>query len=503
MKTAFFMKGRSITMSNSAHAGGLALPTDAVTEAAAAARDPWVVPEWKVSGLFSSHMVLQRERPVSLWGWCSHPGASVHGEWGSERTSATVGADGRFTLTFAPRPACGEPSEMTVFSDYGRDTFTDILVGDVWLVGGQSNGEMTLRPCLVDTPEIAGDLREDLPLRLFRQTQSVAFAHTEWHEVPSRDIIDPDWSWRRPGGEDALTFSAIGYYTGRMLCDALDIPIGMIMLCPGGACLRELMPAELARSLGYEKGANVPVGGYYNTLISPLIGIGFRGQIFFQGESEGIWPEMACRYAEDLAVFVQDERSRFGIDFPFYNFQLSSYREEGSKFFRHLHYVRDSQHRALSLIPGYHLAVTRDLGADPDAQDWAHSVHKYEAACRVTAQILAGEYGIGDMADALSPQPEQAHREGDSVLLSFSCVGDGLYTADGGAAVTGFSFDGAEGALIPAAAEIVAPDRVRISIPDGADTAKLHYCLINIATLAEANLCGNDLPVGAFTAEIQ
>ncbi|MBR6555798.1 MAG: hypothetical protein IKT60_00055 [Clostridia bacterium] len=482
--------------------GGLALPTDNITESEAAARDPWRVPEWKVSGIFASHMVLQRDMPITVWGWCDHPGAAVCGTWDGETVTASVGADGRFALTFSPRAASYEPTEMTVSSDFGTTVFSDILVGDVWLVGGQSNAEMKLAPCLEETPEIAADLRAELPLRLFRQTQSGAAAHKEWHEFPARDIIDPDWTWRLPDEESAKSFSAIGYYVGRMLTEALDIPIGMVMMCAGGACLRELMPIELAHRLGYEKGANVPVAGYYNTLIAPLIGLAFKGQIFFQGESEGIWLEMAKSYAEDLAEYVADERARFGIDFPFYNFQLSSYGEQGAKFFRHLHYVRDSQHRALSIIPGYYLAITRDVGADPEAGDWAHSTHKFEPSCRVASQILAITYGIGDPADAFSPLPVETRREGDRILLRFDYVGDGLYTPED-APVIGFSFDGEGDDQIPAAAEILSPDTVSVTVPEGADASRLHFCLSNIATLVRANLCGNDLPVGAFTVTVK
>ena len=118
--------------------GGLALPTDNITEAADAARDPWQVPEWKVSGIFASHMVLQRDMPISVWGWCDHPGTVVRGTWDGETVTSSVDANGRFALTFSPRAASQAPTEMTVSSDFGTTVFTDILVGDVWLVGGQS-----------------------------------------------------------------------------------------------------------------------------------------------------------------------------------------------------------------------------------------------------------------------------------------------------------------------------------------------------------------------------
>ena len=481
---------------------GLALPTDSITESAAPSSLPSELPEWKVSGIFASHMVLQREMPITVWGWSAHVGAEVHGSWDGESVDTTVNEKGRFELTFSPRSASLTPSEMTLSSDYGCDVFTDILVGDVWLVGGQSNAEMNLAPCLVDTPEIAADLTPDIPLRLFRQTQVGAASHTQWHSTPSPDIIDPDWTWSLSDEGSARCFSAVGYYVGRMLTEKLGIPVGMVMMCAGGACLRELMPSELALELGYDKGAGVPIAGYYNTLIAPLIGISFKGQIFFQGESESIWEDTAKTYAEDLTAYVADERKRFGIDFPFYNVQLCSYLPEGAELFRYLYHVRSAQHRALSLIPKYYLSVRRDLGSDPDYADWAHSIHKYVLSCRIASQILAVEDGIGSLADANPSLPIEAMSDGQNVRVRFDFVGKGLYTSDGGE-VSGFSFGGKDGGLIQAGAEIVSPDTVRVSVPEGADPSRLHFCYANVATLEEANLCGNSQPLPAFTVEVK
>ena len=86
------------------------------------------LPEWKVAGIFSSHMVLQRERPITVWGWSSHISAPVTGCWGGETVTAQVDETGRFALTFAARPASFVPTEMTVSSAYGSDTFTDNVV---------------------------------------------------------------------------------------------------------------------------------------------------------------------------------------------------------------------------------------------------------------------------------------------------------------------------------------------------------------------------------------
>ena len=481
-----------------------AMPQDAAVEEKPAEEifEPEELPEWKVAGIFSSHMVLQRERPITVWGWSSHSGAPVTGCWGDETVTAQVDENGRFALTFAARPASFVPTEMTIRSDYGCVTFRDILVGDVWVIGGQSNAELNLAPCLGVTPEIAATLDGNMPIRLFRQTQYGAVNCKRFHNTPSRDIILPEWCWNLPDEENARQFSAIGYYFARLITEQVAVPVGVVMMCAGGACLRELMPVELAHSLGYTTGANVPVAGYYNTLIHPLEGLQFKGQIFFQGESEGIWKEMALSYDTDLAAFVADERARFGFEFPFYNIQLSSYRDECDAYFKHLYWVRSRQLRAVDIIPRSYMAVARDLGSLPGDPDFAHSQYKYPLAKRVAAQVLAEEYGIGTLEQANSPMPVCAVRKGDTVEVHFSCVAGGLTTSDG-KTLCGFSFMNEAGEEVAAAAVITGADVVTVTLPEAVDTAEVHYAMYNKVYMEQANLCRVDgLPAPAFVLSV-
>lgn len=472
------------------------------SEARTGAEDAMTLPEWKVSGIFSSHMVLQRDRPITIWGWSCHIGTPVTAVWEGETVRSTVAEDGRFEVTFSPRSASFEPSRMIITSAYGQDVFTDILIGDVWVIGGQSNAEHNLCHCLGDSPEIVRSISGEHPFRLFAQTQEGAMECTQYHNMPARDIINSEWTWKHPESEAAMSFSAIGYYFARLLTEHIQVPMGLVMMCAGGACLRELMPIELARKLGYTTGANVPVAGYYNTLIAPLIGLQFRGQIFFQGESEGIWKDMALSYDKDLAAFVEDERHRFGFNFSFYNIQLSSYREECDQYFKHLYWVRSRQHRALELIPNSYLVVSRDLGSRPGEPDFAHSIHKYALAQRVVALALAGDYGIGNLEEAYSPLPVSACQEGNEIVVRFCCVNGGLIAAEDDK-VTGFSFSNKEGTEIPAEARIVAPNAVSIVIPEGIIATEVHFAMSNMAYLEQANLCGGSgLPVPAFTLDV-
>ena len=466
-------------------------------------------PDFKISGCFSAHMVIQRSVPAAVYGFSSHPGMKVTGTWLGETAVTEVGPDGRFRLVFSAHEADPVPSRMIISSPYGSYILSDILVGDVWLVGGQSNAELSLAACLFTTPELESEISGEDNFRLFRQSQAGAFEFKDNCASPYEDIIKPEWRWKRPDRDASMEFSAMGYYFAKELTKHIDVPLGLIMVGPGGACLRELMPEKLAIDRGYTVGANMPVGGYYNTLLSPFEGFAFYGQLFFQGESEGIWKEMAYKYADDLAAMIIDERKRFGVNFPFYNVQLSSYREEGKTFFPFLHIVRLEQFRALSLIPDSHLAVDRDLGADPDYPDWPHSPHKAELGRRLAMQVWAYEYGgkahMPDAAEYESPLPVSVRPgpEPGTFEIKFINTGNGLRTCGGGEP-KGFGIlaKGKE-EPVPACAKITGPDTVLVTAGEaklsGAGAEAVTFAHFHIAGKAEADLENSfGLPAPAF-----
>jgi len=462
----------------------------------------WQVPEFKLSGVFSSDMVLQRGRTIRIWGFSRLEGETVEGCFDGEIASAKV-KNGRFDLEFSPREASHAPKTLEVRDNSGHKAALDgILIGDVWLLGGQSNMELNLAPCAAYAGE--PEFSEEAPFRLFMQTQAYSASRKDLLGEPQPDVINEDWRWRKPGREASLRFSAIGWYVADELARKTGVPIGAINISAGGACLRELMPKELAHRLNYFSGANVPEAGYFNTLISPFCGLPVRGQIFFQGESEGIWRDMAERYGYELAMTVSDERRRFGSDFPFYNVQLSDYRSEGKQYFQFLEIVRLSQFEALSLIPDSCLTVAMDLGSPEGYPDFAHSPRKQQLSARIAALILAREYGIGNEEAAQSPVPFEAEllKDRKTVRVRFRNVSGGLQTLDGVDEVAGFSFGGYD-ALTPAEARISGPAEVEVTVPDGVSAARVNYAFSSRITPANANLIkAGGLPCPAFSLEI-
>ncbi|MCY2990169.1 MAG: sialate O-acetylesterase, partial [Planctomycetota bacterium] len=101
--------------------------------------------ELKLAALFGDHMVLQRDRPVPVWGWAK-PGEEVTVEFAGQKKTAKAAADGKWTVRLDPLKASAEPRELVVQSQihHLKSRTTDVLVGDVWLCSGQSNMGMNV-----------------------------------------------------------------------------------------------------------------------------------------------------------------------------------------------------------------------------------------------------------------------------------------------------------------------------------------------------------------------
>ena len=470
----------------------------------------WSCPAFKVSGVFGSHMVLQRERPIRIWGFSDTPGSVISGEFMGQRVSATVTEDCKWTLTFVPHSAVWEGKQLVIYDDRGHSAvLEDVLVGDVWLIGGQSNAEHNLSSCLDWAPEQWYD--KDEPLRLFAQTRQYAFEHQELCAIPQPDVINPEWGWKLPLEQAAHAFSAIGWFFGKELLRYIDAPVGLIMMAAGGACIRELMPAELAGELGYTTTVAVPLGGFYNSLIHPFVPLQFKGQIFFQGESEGCFPDCAPVYDKELTRFVEDERARFGQEFPFYNVQLSDYRDECFTYFACLDTVRIRQTDALATIPNSTLTPAMDLGAPDDHPDFAHSPRKYELAMRLAKLALAREYRIGSEYEARAPRATLAQKsaDGKQITVAFTDIADGLCVLGQsprdsiGQEIKGFRV-GPKGADVPARAVIETRGCVLVDVPEGADASEVSYAYGIRASAEYADLRnGNNLPALAFSIKVE
>lgn len=171
--------------------------------------------------VFSDHMVLQRERPVPVWGTTA-PNAKVTLLWQGQKVHARADAEGKWKAELPATPA-GGPYTL----DINGTVLEDILVGDVFLCSGQSNMELPVERCLDAVADEIKDYANPQVRYLFVPT---AFSF----EGPCEDL--PDCAWEVLDSEQtALSWSAICYFTARYLQEATGIPVGMVNASVGGS----------------------------------------------------------------------------------------------------------------------------------------------------------------------------------------------------------------------------------------------------------------------------
>jgi len=194
-----------------------------------------------VSPLFGDNMVMQRGKANALWGW-SEPGDHVQIKIGEQTASAVAGADRRWQVNIQPPPTGGP----YIIKITGRETVElhNVLVGDVWLCGGQSNMQLTLQFARNGAEEVKAAAYPDI--RFFSVAGHPAYRHSEAIEG----------TWKAVSPETADRISAVGYYFARKVQHEIHVPIGLVVDALGGT------PAEAwtsADALGPLHDFNVPL----------------------------------------------------------------------------------------------------------------------------------------------------------------------------------------------------------------------------------------------------
>jgi sialate O-acetylesterase len=282
----------------------------------------------KPASIFTDHMVLQQQSNVALWGWAK-PSTKVKivTSWNKQIYTVTSDASGKWKIKVAT-PIAGGPFEIS-FNDGELLTLTDILIGEVWFCGGQSNMEMPMKgyksqPIIGSNEAI---LKSTNPkIRLYTVPR---WSITEKQENSKAS------AWKLANPENVSGFSATAYYYGQLLSEILDVPIGLINDSYGGSSVEAWMSADDLKSFPEVK---VPLKTdtikdlvrtpttLYNGMLHPVIGYGIKGAIWYQGESNY---ERADRYQDLFPAMVSNWRKAWDMgEFPFYYVQIAPFRTE-------------------------------------------------------------------------------------------------------------------------------------------------------------------------------
>jgi len=437
----------------------------------------------KVAAVFSDHMVLQRQRPVAVFGEADD---LVTATLDVVRTEA-LPVLGRFKLTLPPMPA-GGPYELKLTCGDETVTFTDVMVGEVWLCGGQSNMEFLLKDGKGGAAEAA--VAEDAGLRFYtvNEEADVDAAMLERERATS-------WKPLAPG--TCGDVSAVAYYAGRRLREALGVPVGMLICCVGGTEVSNWISADTLAALpegraalaSFEKsvegvddaafardnaryyadvdrwvaGADAmrrenpdvrasaivaqigdfpwppPTGrgmmrrpgNLWRTMTSRITPYGARGLLWYQGETDSGHPET---YPALFTAMIGDWRKGFENDALWVvAAQLPNFGADPAA--ENWPGIRAAQKQVCDTVRGCALACLLDCGETGDIHPW----DKREPGRRMAN--LALKHAYGQQIDAEAPVLQQVRREGSALRLTFTEALDAVrgegrsLTVNGGAAV--------------------------------------------------------------------
>ena len=212
---------------------------------------PAIGPGLCVANVFQSNMVLQRDKPLSIWGW-AEPGEKVVVAFGGQEVPAEAAADRSWQVTLKPVAANNAPQTLTVRGKSATLKLENILVGDVWILGGQSNMEFPISR--VDDGELEIVSANFPQIRLMTVPVGKGFASVrsferlhEWSDWSSEHFRKGDWDVCSP--ETVTEFSAIGYIFGRRLSMATGVPIGLIDASIGGTTVETWTPEDVLRKI--------------------------------------------------------------------------------------------------------------------------------------------------------------------------------------------------------------------------------------------------------------
>ncbi|MFK7788436.1 MAG: hypothetical protein AB8C95_02940 [Phycisphaeraceae bacterium] len=208
-----------------------------------------------VSNVFQSDMVLQRDKPIHIWGW-ANSGEKVTVTFAGNSASATADRDRAWKAELPALEANATPQAMTIKGERSNLTLDNILIGDVWVLGGQSNMEFPLSKVENGNLEIISanfpEIRilsipvGEAPVEHNKSFEQI-YQYSSWS---SRHFKKGSWDVCTP--EIARELSAIGYVFARRIHKAANVPIGVIDASRGGTTVETWTPLTNMRKMDSE-----------------------------------------------------------------------------------------------------------------------------------------------------------------------------------------------------------------------------------------------------------
>ncbi len=394
-----------------------------------------------LSSPFTDHMVLQQRSNAPIWGWGA-PGEKIKiiGSWSIKDTVAvTVNPSGCWK-TEIKTPKAGGPYTLQV-NGTSEIELTDVMIGEVWICGGQSNMEWShLGSVSNKEEEIAAATHTNL--RIFHVGKQGAKS--------LQNRCDATWEQCTPSSMKRT--SAIGYYFARKLMQDMNVPVGIIVSAWGGTSAELWMPEDSTATHAVLKLNDIKEAYYrpnsfgelYNQMINPMASYKLAGAIWYQGESN---IPVADTYALLMKKLINSWRTTFDKDLPFYFVQIAPfvYNNDPDSLPAVL---REQQELAMKTIPNSGMVVINDLVDDIKN---IHPKNKLDVGIRLANMAMAKSYGL-PITSYQSPTYKSVEFKRDKAYISFYDIVTDLEIK--GEHSVGFKIAGDDGEFVDASAII-------------------------------------------------
>ena len=497
---------------------------------------------FNLAAVFTDHMVLQRNKNINIWG-CAYTATDVTVELCGK--SVTVRAEsGKWKAVLPPMEA-GGPYELKVTDNSGGEiVLHDVMIGEVWLAGGQSNMELELQNAL-NGKEVLKNIK-DVNVR-FYYTQKIAYID-DYFNFAERNSC---WSVAAP--DTAANYSAVGYYFARRLAAELGVTVGVIGCNWGGtsasswmsrkaleqdadtksyvdeydkAMEEKTMEGYLKELAEYEEWhnewqpkineyyANTPdptwegaqeyagpcrwpepmgprsqfrPGGLYETMISRICPYTLAGFTYYQGESDDHKPDT---YYKLFKALIEQWRSDWEDDtLPFMFVQLPMFMNEGDEDFKHWCKIREAQMRVHQTTANTGIAVILDRGEFNNI----HPIDKEPVGERLALQAMYHVYGKISADEAYGAIYKSHEYTDGGMLVSFDHASDGFDVK--GEKIVGFEVAGKNRKYQSAEAEIRG-DKIFVRSAEVAEPVYLRYNWTNYGEVTVYSK--NGIPLAPF-----
>lgn len=510
--------------------------------------------ELKLSPVFGDHMVLQRDKPVKVWGWANRK-ETITVTFSGQTKTTTTAADGSWLVTLNPMPASDQGHDLIVSGEGKNDRvqkITDVLVGEVWLLGGQSNMEMPLwlrGDGMKNAPGTRLALDTDHPwLRIMSIPQRATRHPQERFSQEIRDgddVVNGRWFVSKSRDLPISGFSALGYYIGVKLHEKLGVPVGLIDTSWGGTVAaawvsrpaldripeatamlktrdqaaeswseetarkqfkQEMEDWEKRSAIARQEKKNPPTkptlksdpakdrnfpSGPFNAMIWPLRNLTLRGVFFYQGENN--YFDRVDPFAKTFPAVVTSWREAFREpDLPFCLFQICGWERQDLLYWQTwMPIIQEAQYRAHLSLPNTGFVVTMDY---PHGD--IHPMRKQPIAERAVRWALATVYGDAKTTWG-TPVFSTMKKQGNRLLLTFRNPGNEKLKLTGEPA--GFVIAGKDRKFMEAKAEIIDGSTVAVWSDKVTDPQSVRYAWSQRAICKFYTESG--LPVGPFRTD--